>query len=176
MMQVDPAISWTVALSVAVLFAVSAAHKLQDRTRFREVVRHYQLLPQRIVPLAAATVIVLELFTALLILLVATRPIGALLAAGLLLAYATAMAINLGRGRVNLDCGCLGIGRRHAVRWWMVGRNLVIAVFALIAAQPMMVREITALDAVTVVCAAVSLAFLYTAHNVLGALARSPVR
>ncbi len=171
MIQVDPAISWAIALSVAALFAAAAAHKLRDWTRFREVVRNYQLLPQHLVPLAAATAIAMELGTALLILLVATRPIGALLAAALLIAYAMAMGINLARGRVNLDCGCLGVGRRQAVRWWMVTRNIVIATFALIAGQPMLVREITVLDAITVVCAAVSLAFLYAAHNVLGALA-----
>lgn len=176
MMQIDPAISWAISLSVAALFAAAAAHKLRDWTQFREIVRNYQLLPRRMVPAAAATTIALELSTALLILLVATRPIGALLAAGLLIAYATAMAINLGRGRVNLDCGCLGIGRRQAVRWWMVTRNVLIAAFALIAGQPMVAREITALDAVTVVCAAVSLAFLYAAHNVLGALAVPRVR
>ena len=141
MLQVDPAISWAISLSVAALFAASAAHKLRDWMRFREVVRNYQLLPQRVVPAAAATTIALELSTALLILLVATRPIGALLAAGLLIAYATAMAINLGRGRVNLDCGCLGIGRRQAVRWWMVTRNMVIAAFALIAGQPLVARD-----------------------------------
>lgn len=175
-MRIDPAISWTIALSVAALFAVAGVHKLRDRARFREVVRNYQLLPQRLVPLAAATTIALELVTALSILALPTRPIGALLAATLLAGYATAMAINLGRGRVHLDCGCLGIGRRQPVHWWMVGRNLVVAAFALAAGQPMIGRELIALDAVTIVCTAASLAILYTAQNVLGANARPLTR
>src|SRR5262245_39097598 len=171
-MRIDPAISWAIALSIAALLAVAAAHKLRDWARFREVVRNYQLLPQRLVPLGAALAIALEVAAALMILATPTRPVGALLAATLLVGYATAMAINLARGRVHLDCGCLGIGRRQPVRWWMVVRNLVVAAFALVAGQPLIGRELIALDAVTIVCTAVSLAILYTAQNVLGAGAR----
>jgi hypothetical protein len=173
---IDPVVSWTIALSVAALFAVAAAHKLGDWTKFGEAVRNYQLLPRRVVPFAAAMVTALELGAALLILIAATRPFGALLAAGLLAGYATAMAINLARGRVHLDCGCLGVGQRQAVRWWMVGRNLAIAALALLAGQPLVARELTLLDADTVVCTAVTLAILYTAQNVLGASARPQTR
>ena len=176
MLHLDPAISWAIALGVAALFAVAAAHKLKDWTTFREVVRNYQLLPRRLVPLAAAAAIALELGAALLILIAATRPIGALLAAGLLAGYATAMAINLARGRIHLDCGCLGFGQRQAVRWWMVVRNLLIAALAVIAGQPLLGRELTALDAVTVVCTILTLAILYTAQNVLGAATRPQLR
>lgn len=176
MVYIDPAISWTIALSVAALFAVAAADKLQGWTTFREVVRNYQLLPQRLVPLAAAASIALEFGAALLILIAATRPIGALLAAGLLTGYATAIGINLARGRIHLDCGCLGVGQRQAVRWWMVGRNLLLAALALIAGQPMLGRELTGLDAVTVICVTATLAILYTAQNVLGSAARPQTR
>jgi hypothetical protein len=175
-MRIDPAISWVIALSVAALFAVAAVHKLRDWARFREVVRNYQLLPHGLAPLGAATAIALEIASALLILAVPSRPVGALLAATLLVGYATAMAINLARGRVQLDCGCLGIGRRQPVRWWMVMRNLVVAALALLAGQPMIGRELIALDAVTIVCTAASLAILYTAQNVLGTGARPVAR
>jgi hypothetical protein len=175
-MYIDPVVSWTIALCVATLLAVAAAHKLRDWTGFREVVRNYQLLPGRLVPFAAALSIALELGATLLILIAATRPLGALLAAGLLAGYATAIAINLVRGRVHLDCGCLGVRERQAVRWWMVGRNLVIAALALVAGQPLIERELSLLDAVTVVCTASTLAILYTAQNVLGAIARPQVR
>ena len=43
-MQIDPAISWTVAISVAALFAVAAAHKATEWSKFRVVVRNYELL------------------------------------------------------------------------------------------------------------------------------------
>lgn len=176
MVQIDPVISWAIALSVAVLFVATASHKLRDWEQFREVVRNYRLLPEALVPLSAAILIALELSAAVLVLLVATRPIGAELSAGILAAYAVAIAINLRRGRVNLDCGCLGISRRQPVRWWMVGRNVAIAALALIAGQPVMSRELTALDGVTIVCATLSLAFLYTAQSLLGATTRPLLR
>lgn len=176
MIPIDPAISWVIALSIGVLFAAAAAHKVRDWIRFREVVRNYQLLPRRLVPHAAAALIALELSAALLIVLVSTRPIGALLSAGLLLAYGSAMAINLGRGRVSLDCGCLGIGRRQTVRWWMVGRNAVLAVLALVAGQQLIARDLTALDLFTIVCTSLSLSLLYVAQDVLGSTPRAWVR
>lgn len=172
MAQVDPVFSWVIALSVAFLFAAAVTHKLRDWTRFREVVRNYQLLPHGLVPVVATLLAALELCSVFLILPIATRPIGALLAAGLLAGYATAIAINLGRGRVNLDCGCLGMSRRQAVRWWMVGRNFTIAALAMIAGLPTVLRELSALDGVTIVCATISLAFLYTAQDLLRATAR----
>jgi hypothetical protein len=175
-LQIDPAISWAIALSVAALFAVAAAHKLQDWTAFREVVRNYHLLPQRLVPLAAAALVALELGAALLMLITATRALGALLAAALLTGYATAMAINLAHGRIHLDCGCLGFGQRQSVRWWMVGRNLLFAALALIAGLPVLERQLTGLDAVTVICTTATLAILYTAQNALAAAPRPQMR
>jgi hypothetical protein len=174
--QIDPAISWTIALSVAALFAVAVAHKVQDWTTFREVVRNYQLLPRRLVPLVAAAAIALELAATLLVLIAATRPIGALLAAGLLTGYATAMAINLARGRIHLDCGCLGLGQRQAVRWWMVARNLLLAALALLAGLPVLGRELTMLDAVTMIGTTATLAILYTAQSTLAAAPRPQMR
>lgn len=173
MTLIDPAISWTLALSVAVLFGAAASHKLRDWKQFRDVVLNYKLLPDAVVPLAAIALIALECAAAIFVLIVATRSIGAILSAGILATYAVAMAVNLRRGRVNLDCGCLGIGRRQPVRWWMVGRNLAMAVLALIAGLPMASRELTALDGVTIIGATLSLAFLYTAQSLLGAAPRS---
>lgn len=173
MALIDPAISWTLALSVAVLFGAAASHKLRDWKQFRDVVRNYKLLPDALVPGSAIALIALECGAAILILFVATRPIGAILSTCVLAVYAVAIAINLRRGRVNLDCGCLGIGRRQPVRWWMVRRNLAIAALALIAVLPMASRELTALDGVTIIGATLSLAFLYTAQSLLGAAPRS---
>lgn len=169
-MRIDPAISWAIALSVALLFGTAAVHKLWDWTRFREVVRNYQLVPASLVPMAAGVVIVLEVAAAFLIVGANTRSTGAAMAAGLLVPYAMAMAINLSRGRVNLDCGCLGFGRRQAIRWWMVGRNLTIAALALLAGESMSARSLTALDALTIVCATVTFTLLYTAQGVLAAV------
>jgi hypothetical protein len=174
-MHIDPAVSWVIALGIAVLFATAVGHKLNDWRRFQSTVANYRLLPNALVALAAAVVTALECGAVLCILLIETRSVGALLSAGLLGLYALAMAVNLVRGQVILDCGCLGITQRQPVRWWMVGRNLALAALSLIAGLPVGMRALTALDAVTIIGAALSLALLYATLNQLGAVAPRPV-
>ncbi len=60
--------------------------------------------------------------------------IGALMGGALLALYALAMAINLARGRRDLDCGC-GIVRK-SISASMVVRNLLLAAFIACAAMP----------------------------------------
>lgn len=168
-MQIDPAISWTLAISVAALFAVAAAHKATEWSKFRVVVRNYELLSHSLVSLVAVLLIVLETSAAVLLVWEASRARGALLSVVLLVAYAGAMAINLLRGRVNLDCGCLGVGRRQPIRWWMVGRNLALAAITLLAAVPTTSRALGTLDVVTITGAVLSLTILYAAYNLLRA-------
>jgi Methylamine utilisation protein MauE len=172
-MQIDPAISWTIALSVATLFAVAAIQKATAWSKFRAVLRNYELLPDSLDSFAVGVLIALEGSAAVLMIPEASRTRGALLSVSLLATYAGAMAINLLRGRVNLDCGCLGVGRRQPIRGWMVGRNVVIAALALLATMPTTPRALGALDAVTVMGAVLSLAILYAAYNLLRAAPHS---
>jgi hypothetical protein len=164
-MRIDPAISCVIGLCVAALFATAAAHKLGAWRDFFATVSNYRLLPDVLVPLAAAVLIALEFAAAVLILPAETRSIGALLSAGLLVLYALAIAANLLRGRVDLDCGCLAMSRRQPVRWWMVGRNLLLAALSLVGNLPLAARMLTSLDALTIAGAALSLALLYAAHS-----------
>jgi hypothetical protein len=174
-MHIDPAVSWVIALGIAVLFATAVGHKLSDWQRFQSTLANYRLLPSALVALVAAVVTALECGAALFILLSETRTVGAILSAGLLGLYALAMAVNLVRGQVILDCGCLGITQRQPVRWWMVGRNLALAALSLVAGLPPGMRALTALDAVTIIGAALSLALLYATLNQLGTVASRPM-
>ena len=61
------------------------------------------------------------------VVLPATRHFGAALAIALLVMFALAMAINLVRGRTEIDCGCFKSGLRQTVSGWLVGRNLLLA-------------------------------------------------
>jgi len=133
------------------------------------VVRNYELLPDSFVSFAAGVLIVLEASAAALILVAASRASGAYLTATLLGVYAGAMTINLLRGRVDLDCGCLGVGRRQPIRWWMVSRNLIIGSIALLAAVEPTSRTLGAFDALAIIGTALSLAALYAAYDVLQA-------
>jgi hypothetical protein len=172
-MRLDPAISLTIALSVALLFASAVAHKLRVWWEFQVMVRNYELLPDRFVPVFAVTLVALEVSAAALLLMSQTRTLGAGVSASLLILYALAMSTNLVRGRVNLDCGCLGFGRRQPIRWWMVRRNLAIAAIVLLVAAPTSARVIVPLDIVSIGGAVISLAFLYAAHALLQAAPRS---
>ena len=168
-MHIDPAITWTIALSIAALLGSAAFHKLGAWQEFCTVVRNYQLLPGPLVSIGAAALIVLEACAAVLLLFTAQRATGAYLAAALLGAYAGAMTINLLRGRVDLDCGCLGAGRRQPIRWWMVNRNLILGVVALLAAASPTTRALGGLDALTITGATLSVAALYAAYDLLQA-------
>ncbi|MEZ4217383.1 MAG: MauE/DoxX family redox-associated membrane protein [Myxococcota bacterium] len=93
-------------------------------------------------------------------------------ALGLLGAYSAAIAANLARGRRDVDCGCLGPGRRQPIAPWMLARN---AALALAAAWPWLApssapRALGALDAATVAFALAALALLWTGAHAVAAL------
>jgi hypothetical protein len=165
--SIDPALSAVVALGVALLFATAALHKLADWSRFRAALAGYRIAPDWLVPGLAVAVVVIETVAAALLPLPASRPAGALLAAGLLASYAVAIGVNLRRGRTSIDCGCFGPGARNQIGPWMVIRNLLLAVVVLAAALPLTSRSLAPLDALTIGGAVTCLAILYAAQEVL---------
>lgn len=167
MPALDPTLSLIVTLGTVLLFGSAVAHKLANSQRFRAALGNYRLLPDPLVPTGAVAVVVLELAACILLLLPPLRAVGAVLAAALLVLYAIAIGVNLARGRWSIDCGCLGVGRRAPISRWMVGRNLVLAAIVLLAALPRGARELAALDVVTIACALLSLAALYTTQSAL---------
>jgi Methylamine utilisation protein MauE len=65
------------------------------------------------------------------------RPLFAAPAAALLLlVFAAAMAVNLRRGRSDIDCGCHQSVLRQRLSWTLVWRNAALSVLALLAAVP----------------------------------------
>ena len=169
-MTLDPAIGWILALALALLLGAAAAHKLTDPARFRSVLAGYRLLPEALVPLAAAAVIGVEVLAAGLLVVPSQRARGAALAAGLLVVYALALGLNLLRGRTRIDCGCLGFGRTERISWAMVVRNFAFAALALVALLPSSPRRIEALDVITIGGSVACAAVLYAALTRLTAL------
>lgn len=163
----DPLISTTIASGLVLLFAIALVHKLRDWPRFRDTLLSYQLLPRALVPWAAAGVAVVEAVIVIGGLVPACRAIAALLACGLLLTYAAAMGVNLARGRVFVDCGCGGFGRRQPLAWWMVRRNLLLGTLALVGAWPVAPRPFGAAELFVIACATASALGLYVAHATL---------
>ena len=111
----------TAAFFLALLFVRAALHKLGDRYRFQGILADYGYLPERALPAAAFAIPVLELATAVLLIMPTARPVGAALAGTLLIAYAIAMAISLARGQYLMDCGCGGAP--EPISWLLVARN-----------------------------------------------------
>lgn len=120
-----------VAVLVALLLLVAGIDKLRHRGLLPGVIANYRLLPNGLVAPAALLLPVVELAVAAGLLLGLLAPSLLLLAvpaaAGLLLLFAGAMAINIGRGRRHIDCGCGLAALRQQLGWGAVIRNLLLA-------------------------------------------------
>ncbi len=143
----DPALTWTLALALAMLSAASAAMKL--------------------VTPAAWMIPALEALAALGLLLSATRAGAALLMAVLLATFSAAIAINLARGRREIDCGCFGPALRQTLSGWLLARNAMLLAAAAVLAAPAGVRPLGFADFVTIGFGAATLMVLYASMNYL---------
>jgi hypothetical protein len=161
--MIDPTLQLTARLALALLFGAAAAHKLRHVASFRAALDGYALLPAQWIVPAGAAVIVAELGIAAGLCLPPLSVAAALGAAALLSVYGAAIAINLRRGRRDIDCGCTGPARRQTIHPVLVARNALLAGIALLAALPSSGRQQSWVDVVAVVATVVSLALLYNA-------------
>src|SRR5437870_248556 len=159
----DPVIDFTLRTGLALLFFVAASHKLRDLGRFRATLAEYRLLPAGLTPLAAILVVAVEVAAAGALLAPGARPAGLLAAAALLVLYGAAIAINLARGRRDLDCGCAGPAVRRPISGALVARNAALAALALAGLVPVRPRALLWVDALTVAGATAALAAFYAA-------------
>jgi len=163
----DPLLDLTIAGALAVLFAASTAHELAALGEWPGVVRNYRVLPQALTLPAAGMLLIAGAVTAAALLWPSTRRLGACAAAAQLLLFGAAMAINLRRGRLSIDCGCFGSRLRQGISAWMVARNLTLALLALsllLSARP---RELGMLDIATAVGVVATVSFLYPVLDVV---------
>ncbi|MEO0438366.1 MAG: MauE/DoxX family redox-associated membrane protein [Pseudomonadota bacterium] len=123
----DSMLQLAIAIPLSLLFFSAGRHKLMDR-EFRTQLAAYELLPMALLAPAGLLLAAIELLTGLLLLVPLLRPAAGFTAAGLLLLYATAMTVNLLRGRHDLDCGCGGDGQ--VISYWLVLRNVLLAIAA----------------------------------------------
>ena len=89
---------------LALVFADAARHKVTAGQRFRASLQAYEIIPASLVGMTAAVLAAVELLIA--VGLVVLLPAAAVAAAGLLGVYLVAIAVNLARGRWQIDCGC----------------------------------------------------------------------
>jgi Methylamine utilisation protein MauE len=161
--MMDPAVQLIVRGALALLFGWSAVHKLRDVEGFREALEGYDLLPPFWAVPAGAALIASEVGVAAGLLLPRVAPIAAIGAAALLLLYAGAIAVNLRRGRRDIDCGCGGPAGRQSISGSLVARNAVLATMALMTALPVDGRPLIWIDWVTTIGGVGVATLLYTA-------------
>lgn len=138
--------SAAVAAFAAFLFARAALHKAWDFTAFTGFVQDYRLLPEALVRLAAAALLLAEGLVVAAMLIPGARAFGLMLGAGLLQGYGIAMAVNVARGRRHIECGCGGAVQ--PVTPALLARNAVLAMLliagALAPAAPLGLAEAAA--------------------------------
>jgi Methylamine utilisation protein MauE len=161
--MLDPAIGYLIVAGIALLFASAAAHKLRDLARFTAVFAAYHVLPDAPARRVAWLIPCLELGISLALCWEPSRRAALVSAIAVLIAYATALGVNLLRGRRDLDCGCGAVRGRRVIADWMVWRNLLLASVLGIAALPWSLRPVGATDLLTVVGGLMVGATLYAA-------------
>ena len=165
----NPAVSVFASLFLGLVLTAAALPKLRRQDEFQGVVANYRLLPSFLVAPFAKLLPWVELGCAVALLVPPAREGAAWVAAGLFVMFALALAINVGRGRTHIDCGCTRrptsashIGMFHVLR------ALGLAGVSLYAASiPVGLAAVTVQSALVGVAAAAMLALLYLAADVI---------
>ena len=120
-------------LLLSYLFVVGGWHKLADASYFQGVITDYQILPMSWSPWLARSLPLVELGAGIGLLIPALRIPALIVVTLLLTGYSAAIALNILRGRRDLDCGCAGPGQAQTISGWMLGRNLLLITLALLS-------------------------------------------
>ena len=167
MPAIDPAISWTVSMALAVVFGASAMIKFADFSDFRGALENYRIVPEELSLPAAAIVPVGELAGTIGLLVPRFHPAAAMLLIFLVAIFTAAIALNLMRGRLYIDCGCFGPMLRQPLSSWLLVRNGAIMLLGALSLMPNGARAMNSLDFATITLGALTLVLLYGAANYL---------
>jgi hypothetical protein len=153
---------------VGLVFLLAAGQKMRSWTILSGVIANYRLLPPFLVKPVALLLPPLELLVGVLLLVGSAW--SALAAMALLALFAVAMAINLGRGRGHIDCGCGQSFLRQTLHPVLLARN---AVLMLLLVPFLLAAGGLSLDlALTGLVAGVAFFLLYLLANTLVSLPR----
>lgn len=165
-------------LFIALVMASAALPKIRNADEFQGVVANYKLLPGFMVMPFARLLPWLELAAAIALLVPYARELGALAAAGLFMMFAIALAINVGRGRTHIDCGCV---RRPTtasrIGMFHVMRALALAALSLFAANIPLNMSVMTFESVLMGLAAAGMfVMLYLATDLMVGLPETRVK
>jgi hypothetical protein len=125
-----PLLALTLTVFTLLVFVRAAVHKILDFGEFEGFVADYQLVPDTAVRPVSTVLLGLEILIVSFLLINPLRDGALMLAAGLLMLYGTAIAINLKRGRTHIECGCGGAPRH--LSGTLLWRNLTLTILALL--------------------------------------------
>ncbi|MBK7023741.1 MAG: methylamine utilization protein MauE [Sulfuritalea sp.] len=166
----DPVATSALSAVLSVIFLTGAWQKLRDLALFQANIENYRLLPDGLAWPAALLLPLWELAAGVLVLFDATRTVGAVLAIGLLAVVTTAVAINLLRGRTEIDCGCGSLGGHvgdQTLSWGLVARNALLALAAVLTLREDAARALVWIDYLSVAGGTLGLLGLYVTVNQL---------
>jgi uncharacterized membrane protein YphA (DoxX/SURF4 family) len=119
------------------IFLQAGVQKLRHYAEWQGVVGNYRMMPPRLAPAFAGTVLVVELVLAVVLWFgrvpVASGAAGG--AAALLVLFSIAIGVNLARGRSNIDCGCFQSAMRQTLSTTLLVRNSVLILIALAVSE-----------------------------------------
>jgi putative oxidoreductase len=116
---------------VAAVFLAAAVPKVIDPATFATDIDNYRVLPDALIGPIAVGLPLIETIVGLALLTGIYARGAAIVAAGMLVAFAIAMIQAIARG-IDLDCGCFGHVVEAQVGWMTVSRNVVLTVAALV--------------------------------------------
>ncbi len=160
------------AMAVGLVFVLAGLSKLRHRELLTGVIANYRLLPSALIGPAAVLLPPAELALGTALLL-GGHWLAAMGAMALLLVFAAAMAINIRRGRSQIDCGCGRSQLRQPLSWLLVGRNVALA--ALLAARLVPGPAVSTADIMIALAGGLAIFVIVQLFNAIGALAASPL-
>jgi len=176
MLSSVPTIDLFLQFLLAVVFGGAAISKLRNADEFHGVVRNFRLLPERVDGAFAFALPWVELVVAASLLTGFALGVGGAAAGALLVVFAVAIAINIARGRTEVDCGCFRQGMRQRLSWTLVARNVALSAGAFwLAAQPAWSRPAGAYDFIIAALAAAAVILIYLCANELAGLRQLPL-
>jgi uncharacterized membrane protein len=159
----EPALLFTAIALVAAVFGWSGYAKLAGLETFQADLAAYQLVPPWAITPLSWFFPVVEIGLALAVLIPATRTEASWGLIALTLVFSAAVAINLLRGRRELDCGCFGGLSQHIGPQTLLRNAILLAGLTLIALVPP-ARAALSLDLITGFSAGLALVLLYFAR------------
>ncbi|HTW89710.1 MAG TPA: MauE/DoxX family redox-associated membrane protein [Candidatus Binataceae bacterium] len=163
--MIDPAVAWIAAFAAGLIFASSAAIKLRNLELFESAVINYRIVPPVLARPTSYLLPIAEFAGALAVLRYASRAAGAIVLLILLAAFSIAIAINLTRGRYDVECGCFGPALRQTLSGWLILRNGALAAMVALLLLSPKPRALTIFDDFTIVCAVIAILLIYASLN-----------